>query len=146
MLLVDDSIVRGTTITQIIQLAREAGARKVFMASAAPALRYQNVYGIDMPARDEFVAHQRTEEEVAQIIGADWLIYQSIEDLKNSCHEGNPHVRDFECSAFDGRYITGDVGADYLARLSVARNDASKRQQELSFLVDTNVLDLHTQS
>jgi len=146
VLLVDDSIVRGTTITQIIQLAREAGARKVFMASAAPALRYQNVYGIDMPAPDEFVAHQRTDEEVAHIIGADWLIYQSIEDLKNSCHEGNPHVRDFECSAFDGRYITGDVGADYLARLSVARNDASKRQQELSFLVDTNVLDLHNQS
>ena len=146
VLLVDDSIVRGTTITQIIQLAREAGARKVYMASAAPALRYQNVYGIDMPARDEFVAHQRTEEEVARIIGADWLIYQSIEDLKKSCHEGNPHVQDFECSAFDGRYITGDVGADYLARLSAARSDASKRQQELSFLVDTNVLDLHNHS
>jgi amidophosphoribosyltransferase len=146
VLLVDDSIVRGTTITQIIQLAREAGARKVYMASAAPALRFQNVYGIDMPARDEFVAHQRTEEEVARIIGADWLIYQSIEDLKKSCHEGNPHVQDFECSAFDGRYITGDVGADYLARLSAARSDASKRQQELSFLVDTNVLDLHNHS
>ena len=143
VLLVDDSIVRGTTITQIIQLAREAGARKVYMASAAPALRYQNVYGIDMPARDEFVAHQRSEAEVAKMIGADWLVYQSIEDLKKSCHEGNPHVDDFECSAFDGRYVTGDIGADYLAKISAARSDASKRQQELSFLIDTNVLDLH---
>ncbi|MBV27541.1 MAG: amidophosphoribosyltransferase [Gammaproteobacteria bacterium] len=146
VLLVDDSIVRGTTITQIIQMAREAGARKVYMASAAPALRFQNVYGIDMPAREEFVAHQRSEEEVAQIIGADWLLYQSIEDLKESCHEGNPHVRDFECSAFDGRYVTGDIGADYLARVSAARSDASKRQQELSLFVDTNVLDLHNHS
>ncbi len=143
VLLVDDSIVRGTTITQIIQLAREAGARKVYMASAAPALRYQNVYGIDMPARDEFVAHQRSEAEVAKMIGADWLVYQSIEDLKKSCHEGNPHVDDFECSAFDGHYVTGDIGADYLAKISAARSDASKRQQELSFLIDTNVLDLH---
>lgn len=83
---------------------------------------------------------------MAHIIGADWLIYQSIEDLKKSCQEGNPHVRDFECSAFDGRYVTGDVGADYLARLSMARSDASKRQQELGFLVDTNVLDLHNHS
>jgi amidophosphoribosyltransferase len=113
------------------------------MASAAPALRYQNVYGIDMPARDEFVAHQRTEAEVAKMIGADWLVYQSIEDLKKSCHEGNPHVDDFECSAFDGRYVTGDIGPDYLAKISAARSDASKLQQELSFLIDTNVLDLH---
>jgi amidophosphoribosyltransferase len=113
------------------------------MASAAPALRYQNVYGIDMPAREEFVAHQRSEEEVAKMIGADWLVYQSIEDLKKSCHEGNPHVTDFECSAFDGKYITGDVGADYLAKVSAQRSDASKRQKQLSLLKDTNVLDLH---
>ena len=143
VLLVDDSIVRGTTITQIIQLAREAGARKVYIASAAPALRYQNVYGIDMPARDEFVAHQRSDAEVAKMIGADWLVYQSIEDLKKSCREGNPNVDDFECSAFDGCYVTGDIGADYLAKISAARSDASKRQQELSFLTDTNVLELH---
>ena len=96
-----------------------------------------------MPARDEFVAHQRSEAEVAKMIGADWLVYQSIEDLKKSCHEGNPHVDDFECSAFDGHYVTGDIGADYLAKISAARSDASKRQQELSFLIDTNVLDLH---
>lgn len=143
VLLVDDSIVRGTTIKKIIQLAREAGAKNVYMASAAPALRYQNVYGIDMPAREEFVAHQRTDEEVAKEIGADWLIYQSIEDLKASTHEGNPHVDDFECSAFDGKYITGDVGEEYLRRLSAARSDLTKNQQELDFSSRTNVLDLH---
>ena len=143
VLLVDDSIVRGTTIKKIIQLAREAGARNVYMASAAPALRYQNVYGIDMPAREEFVAHERTDEEVAREIGADWLMYQTIEDLKASTHEGNPHVDDFECSAFDGNYITGDVGEDYLRRISAARNDVTKNQQELDFSSHTNVLDLH---
>ena len=143
ILLVDDSIVRGTTIRKIIQLAREAGARNVYMASAAPALRYQNVYGIDMPAREEFVAHGRTDEEVAREIGADWLMYQTIKDLKASTHEGNPHVDDFECSAFDGKYITGDVGEDYLRRISAARNDVTKNQQELDFSSHTNVLDLH---
>jgi len=143
VLLVDDSIVRGTTIKKIIQLAREAGARNVYMASAAPALRYQNVYGIDMPAREEFVAHERSDEEVAREIGADWLMYQTIEDLKASTHEGNPHVDDFECSAFDGKYITGDVGEDYLRRISAARNDLTKNQQELDFSSHTNVLDLH---
>ncbi len=143
VLLVDDSIVRGTTIRKIIQLAREAGARNVYMASAAPALRYQNVYGIDMPAREEFVAHGRTDEEVAREIGADWLMYQTIQDLKASTHEGNPHVDDFECSAFDGKYITGDVGEDYLRRISAARNDVTKNQQELDFSSHTNVLDLH---
>lgn len=143
VLLVDDSIVRGTTIKKIIQLAREAGARNVYMASAAPALKYQNVYGIDMPAREEFVAHERTDEEVAREIGADWLMYQTIEDLKASTHEGNPHVDDFECSAFDGKYITGDVGEDYLRRISAARNDVTKNQQELDFSSHTNVLDLH---
>lgn len=131
VLLVDDSIVRGTTIQQIILMAREAGARKVYMASAAPALRYQNVYGIDMPAREEFVAHERTDEQVAQYIGADWLLYQNIQDLKASTHEGNPHVHDFECSAFDGKYITGDIDDEYLARLSASRNDHSKLQREL---------------
>ena len=143
VLLVDDSIVRGTTIKKIIQLAREAGARNVYMASAAPALRYQNVYGIDMPAREEFVAHDRTDEEVAREIGADWLMYQTIEDLKASTHEGNPHVDDFECSAFDGKYITGDVGEDYLRQISAARNDVTKNQQELDFSSHTNVLDIH---
>ena len=147
VLLVDDSIVRGTTITQIIQMAREAGARKVYMASAAHRHCATKTFTASIcPRVTNSSPIRRTEQEVAHIIGADWLVYQSIEDLKKSCHEGNPHVRDFECSAFDGRYITGDVGADYLARLSAARSDASKRQQELSFLVDTNVLELHNHS
>ncbi|HBK18930.1 MAG TPA: amidophosphoribosyltransferase, partial [Gammaproteobacteria bacterium] len=146
VLLVDDSIVRGTTIKQIIQLAREAGARRVYMASAAPALRYQNVYGIDMPARDEFVAHQRSDEEVAKEIGADWLVYQTIADLKASALEGNPHVDDFECSAFDGNYVTGDVEDEYLRRLSDARRDINKQQAELAFGQETNVLELHNQA
>ena len=136
VLLVDDSIVRGTTIQQIIQMAREAGARKVYMASAAPALRYQNVYGIDMPAREEFVAHERSDEQVARYIGADWLLYQSIEDLKASTHEGNPHVHDFECSAFDGKYVTGDIDEAYLAKVSATRNDHSKLQRELDLPIN----------
>ena len=138
VLLVDDSIVRGTTMQQIVQMAREAGARKVYVASAAPAVRYQNVYGIDMPAREEFVAHDRTDEQVAQYIGADWLLYQSIDDLKASTHEGNPHVQDFECSAFDGRYVTGDIDDAYLARVSTARNDLSKLQRELDLHFQTS--------
>ncbi len=139
VLLVDDSIVRGTTIQQIIQMAREAGARKVYMASAAPALRYQNVYGIDMPAREEFVAHERSDEQVAQYIGADWLLYQSIEDLKASTHEGNPHVHDFECSAFDGKYVTGDIDEAYLAKVSATRNDHSKLQRELDLPINRTI-------
>ncbi len=143
VLLVDDSIVRGTTTEQIIMMAREAGAKKVYMASAAPALRYQNVYGIDMPAREEFVAHQRSDEEVARIIGADWLIYQDINDLKASAREGNPSVDDFECSAFDGQYVTGDIDDRYLEKLSLARNDKMKQRRETQFSPDANVLELH---
>ncbi len=143
VLLVDDSIVRGTTTEQIIQLAREAGARKVYMASAAPALRYQNVYGIDMPAREEFVAHQRSDDEVADILGADWLVYQDINDLKASAREGNPAVEDFECSAFDGQYVTGDIDDRYLEQLSLARNDKMKQRREPQFGHDENVLELH---
>lgn len=143
VLLVDDSIVRGTTTQQIIQMARDAGARKVYIASAAPALRYQNVYGIDMPAREEFVAHQRTDEEVAHIIGADWLVYQNIDDLKKSAHEGNPAVDDFECSAFDGQYVTGDIDDAYLQQLSLARSDQMKQRRDAELLADANVLELH---
>ena len=143
VLLVDDSIVRGTTIQQIIQMARDAGARKVYVASAAPALRYQNVYGIDMPSRDEFVAHQRTDEEVGQIIGADALFYQSIEDLQASAREGNPKIKEFECSSFNGQYVTGDIDEEYLNQLSLARNDQSKQRREAQFQQDSNVLELH---
>ena len=133
VLLVDDSIVRGTTITQIIQQARQAGARKVCIASAAPAVRYQNVYGIDMPARDELVASERTDEEVAEIIGADWLVYQAIEDLEASARKGNPEVGRFECSVFNGRYVTGDIDEAYLTQISYDRSDSVKQQREMSF-------------
>jgi len=143
VLLVDDSIVRGTTTQQIIQMARDAGAAKVYIASAAPALRYQNVYGIDMPARDEFVAHQRSNAEIARIIGADWLVYQDIEDLKRSAHEGNPAVDDFECSVFDGKYVTGDIDDAYLEKLSLSRSDKMKQRRDAEFLSDSNVLELH---
>ena len=143
VLLVDDSIVRGTTTQQIIQMARDAGARKVYIASAAPALRYQNVYGIDMPSREEFVAHQRTDEEVAKIIGADWLVYQDIDDLKSSAREGNPAVEDFECSTFDGKYVTGDIDDDYLYRLSLSRSDKMKQTRDDKLNSEANILDLH---
>ena len=113
------------------------------MASAAPALRYQNVYGIDMPAREEFVAHRRTEEEVAGIIGADWLIYQDIEDLKASAHEGNPDIDDFECSAFNGDYVTGDIDEAYLQKVSFNRNDQMKQRRDAELSPDSNVLELH---
>jgi amidophosphoribosyltransferase len=132
VLLVDDSIVRGTTCEQIIEMAREAGAKKVYFASAAPAVRFPNVYGIDMPSAEELIAHGRTEEEVAQSIGADWLVYQDLEDLIACCHEGNPSIDRFECAVFDGVYITGDVDDAYLARLHAARNDASKGKADFN--------------
>lgn len=109
VLLVDDSVVRGTTSKQIIHMARTAGARKVYFASAAPPVRFPNVYGIDMPSADELVAHARNEEQVADIMGADRLIYQDLDDLVASVSEGNPRLQDFECSIFTGRYIAGAV-------------------------------------
>lgn len=126
VLLVDDSIVRGTTCRQIIQMAREAGARKVYFASASPPVRYPNVYGIDMPAASELIAHGRTEEQVQTLIGADWLIFQDLPDLVAASMEGNPAITKFECSVFDGSYITGDVDTGYLAALEKARNDSAK--------------------
>ncbi len=130
--LVDDSIVRGTTCSQIIQMAREAGARKVYFCTAAPPVRHPNVYGIDMPAADELVAHGRTEDQVGQLIGADWLIYQDLDDLIAACREGNPRVTEFETSIFTGRYVTGDVDDAYLARLHESRNDAAKARRDTS--------------
>ena len=133
VLLVDDSIVRGTTSAQIIQMAREAGARKVYFASAAPPVRYPNVYGIDMPAASELVASGRTEEEVARAIGADRLIYQDLRDLIDAAHEGNPRISEFDASCFDGVYVTGDISPAYLERIEQCRNDAAKtRRQDTS--------------
>jgi amidophosphoribosyltransferase len=126
VLLVDDSIVRGTSSAQIIDVAREAGARKVYFASAAPPVRYPNVYGIDMPAASELVAAGRTEEEVARIIGADWLIYQDLSDLVQAVRHHDARVTEFDASCFSGEYVTGDVTAEYLARLERERSDQAK--------------------
>lgn len=143
VLLVDDSVVRGTTISQIIQLAREAGARKVYVASAAPAIRHPNVYGIDMPTPDEFVAYNRTEEQVGATIGADMLIYQRIEDLVASAREGNPDIERFDCSVFDGQYVTGDIDEAYLDRLSLHRSDKMKQRRDDDLNADQTVIELH---
>ena len=131
VLLVDDSIVRGTTSREIVQMARDAGAAKVYFASAAPPVLYPNVYGIDIPTPDELVAYGRTEEEVCASIGADWLIYQEVEDLVEAAREGNPGINRFEMSVFTGEYITGDVSEDYLAHLSVERSDSAKQSRSL---------------
>ena len=132
VMLVDDSIVRGTTSKEIIQMAREAGAKNVYMASAAPGVRYPNVYGIDMPSANELIAHGRTDEQVGEIIGADWIVYQDLEDLIASGFEGNKNIQRFECSVFDGEYITGDVDKDYLGRIEALRNDAAKEKGKTS--------------
>ncbi|MGZ5202133.1 MAG: amidophosphoribosyltransferase, partial [Telluria sp.] len=123
VLLVDDSIVRGTTSREIVQMAREAGARKVFFASAAPPVLFPNVYGIDMPTRDELIAYGRTVEEVCTEITADHLVYQDLDALKRSISDVNPALQSFEASCFDGVYITGDVTAAYLNQLEDARHN-----------------------
>ena len=129
VLLVDDSIVRGTTSAQIIEVAREAGAKNVYFASAAPPVRHPNVYGIDMPAASELVAAGRTEEEVARIIGADWLIYQDLDDLVRAVRHHDARVTEFDTSCFSGEYVTGDITPEYLARLQAERSDQAKAQR-----------------
>ena len=131
VLLVDDSIVRGTTCQQIIQMAREAGAKKVYFASAAPAVKYPNVYGIDMPSAKELIAHGRTDQEVCKEIGADWLIYQDLPDLIAASAEGNHKVTEFDCSVFTGEYITGQVSEEYLHQIAAARSDSAKAGKKL---------------
>ena len=126
VLLVDDSIVRGTTSKQIVEMAREAGAKKVFFASAAPPIRFQNVYGIDMAATTELIAHQKDEDQIAEYIGADWLVYQNLEDLIRSAKEGNKEIANFETSIFDGEYLDDQVSSDYLKNLEVLRSDSNK--------------------
>lgn len=129
VLLVDDSIVRGTTSGQIVEMARDAGAKKVYMASAAPPVRYPNVYGIDMPAADELIAHNRTTEQIQETIGADWLIYQDIEDLIEAVQYQKNPIDNFESSCFSGDYVTGDVDGAYLNTLQQQRSDNAKRLQ-----------------
>ena len=126
VLLVDDSIVRGTTSKQIVEMAREAGAKKVFFASAAPPIRFQNVYGIDMAATAELIAHQKDEGQIAEYIGAEWLVYQNLEDLIRSAKEGNKEIENFETSIFDGEYLDDQVSSDYLKNLEVLRSDSNK--------------------
>ncbi|MEO8342995.1 MAG: amidophosphoribosyltransferase, partial [Gallionella sp.] len=122
VLLVDDSIVRGTTSREIVQMARDAGARKVYFASAAPPVRFPNVYGIDMPSRNELIATGRSDAEICREIGADDLIYQDLDDLKAAVHKANPHITNFDASCFDGNYITGDITPDYLDGVEAQRD------------------------
>jgi amidophosphoribosyltransferase len=145
VLLIDDSIVRGTTSKQIIQMAREAGANKVYFASAAPPIRYPNVYGIDMPAASELIAAGKTNSEVEELIGADWLVYQDLDDLIAAAAEGNPAIGRYECSVFDGEYITGDVDEMYLKRLENIRSDAAKKSKKNGSTKNHNLVsDLHS--
>ena len=137
VLLVDDSIVRGTTSEQIIQMARDAGAKKVYFASAAPPVRYPNVYGIDMPAAHELIAHNRTEEEVCVAIGADKVIYQDLNDLIDAVRKGNQTIEHFDTSCFSKEYITGDIDDAYLARTEALRNDGAQAERNSeSFIIE----------
>jgi amidophosphoribosyltransferase len=131
VLLVDDSIVRGTTSQKIIEMAKEAGAKKVYFSSAAPPVKFQNLYGIDMAATEELIASGRSEEEVAEVIGADWLIYQDLEDLIASAQEGNPGIQKFEISIFNGKYPT-PISDEYLQDLEASRQDTNKLSREKS--------------
>jgi amidophosphoribosyltransferase len=127
VLIVDDSIVRGTTSQKIIQMAREAGAQKVYFASASPPVRYPNIYGIDMPAPDELIAAGRDEKEIQKVLGADWLIYQDLSDLIDACREGNERIAQFDTSCFSGEYVTG-VEDGYLERLQEQRSDKARKK------------------
>jgi amidophosphoribosyltransferase len=140
VLLVDDSIVRGTTSSQIIDMAREAGANKVYFASAAPPVRYPNVYGIDMPTSSELIAHNRTEEQICKEIGADWLLFQDMADLVDAVKKGSPDISGFDASVFTGEYVTGDIDNNYLDDLQSIRSDAAKKQRRES---EDEVIDLH---
>ena len=139
VLLVDDSIVRGTTSREIVQMAREAGARKVFFASAAPPVRFANVYGIDMPTRDELIATGRSDEEIAREIGADQLIYQDLSALIEDVRSVNPKVEHFEDSCFSGKYVTGDVTQEYLDGVEAQRREGEKQAAFAASQLDLNL-------
>ena len=139
ILLVDDSIVRGTTMKQIITMCRQAGAANVYVASAAPPVRHPNVYGIDMPAVTEFIANGKTIEQINEKVGSDRLFYQSLDDLVDSTGALNPDIAQFDTSCFDGVYVTGDIDAAYLQALHEARNDAAKSESR----EDDEVIDMH---
>ena len=143
VLLIDDSIVRGTTSKQIVQMARDAGANKVYFASAAPPVRFPNVYGIDMPSRDELLATDRTDAEICAEIGADGLIYQDLEALEAVVLALNPNIHDFDSSCFDGHYVTGDVDSVYLGRIEALRADSiqTDRPPNSTTQMDLNLVD-----
>lgn len=150
VLLVDDSIVRGTTSQQIVQMARDAGANKVYFASAAPPVRFPNVYGIDMPSREELLATGRTDEEICKEIGADALIYQDLDALINDIKVRNPKIKAFDCSCFDGKYVTGDITEEYLEKIEAVRADGKKSQKPANSItqLDLNLInanDLHVE-
>ena len=139
VLLVDDSIVRGTTSQQIIQMARDAGANKVYFASAAPPVRYPNVYGIDMPAADELIGHGRDVEEIAKEIGADRLFYQNLDDLIEAVRKKVPKIKEFDTSVFNGKYVTGGIDENYLQHIESLRNDKSREDSN----ADNEVIEIH---
>jgi amidophosphoribosyltransferase len=138
VLLVDDSIVRGTTSKEIVQMARDAGARKVYMASAAPPVRYPNVYGIDMPTKEELVAHGRSVEEIRVLIGCDALIYQDVDGMKAAIGKLNPAVKNFDASCFDGVYVTGDISNDDVKRINENRVGTEENEEDTSRLALPN--------
>lgn len=141
VLLVDDSIVRGTTSEQIVDMARAAGAKKIYFASAAPEIRYPNVYGIDMPSKHELIAYGREVEEIAELIGVDRLIFQDLDALTGSVQQENPAIQSFDCSVFTGEYITGDITEEYLDNVAGLRNDKAKKQREK----DATNLEIHNE-
>ena len=141
VLLVDDSIVRGTTSEQIVSMARAAGAKKIYFASAAPEIRYPNVYGIDMPTKRELIAYGRNVDEIAKLIGVDKLVFQDLEALTESVRQENPTIQGFDCSVFTGEYITGDITPEYLDSIASQRNDSAKKKREK----DASNLEIHNE-
>ena len=141
ILLVDDSIVRGNTSRKIVQMARDVGAKKVFFASAAPPVIHPNVYGIDMPAKSEYIAHDKSIEDIAIAIGADWLMYQKLEDLIDACQGGDCGVEEFDTSCFNGVYVTKDIDYAYLKALEEKRNDNAKSNSKKN----DEVLEIHNE-
>lgn len=142
VLLVDDSVVRGTTSEQIIEMARTSGAKKVYFASAAPEIRFPNVYGIDMPSANELIAHGRDVDDVCELIGADKLIFQSIDDLVSAIRIGNPEIHHFDTSVFDGVYVTKDIDNTYLEKLHAQRNNSSKESSDKNA---DSIIDMHNE-
>ncbi|OOF66223.1 amidophosphoribosyltransferase [Rodentibacter sp. Ppn85] len=141
VLLVDDSIVRGTTSEQIVEIARAAGAKRIYFASAAPEIRYPNVYGIDMPTKNELIAYGRSVDEIAKLIGVDKLIFQDLSALTESIQQENPTIQGFDCSVFTGEYITGDITDEYLDGIASQRNDTAKKKREK----DATNLEIHNE-